>query len=83
MIKRRFPDSAPLNVVLGHTALRLLDAAASNPQKVIETAVAVGKAYVDHQHHARIGWLTSLTLSTDVMVAKAANELLEALKVSK
>lgn len=68
-----------LSSLVSEVGLRLLDAAAKNPQAVIDTAVAVGNVYVSREHNERIGWLRSLTTHANAEVRTVSAALLKAL----
>jgi hypothetical protein len=65
--------------LIGEVSLRMLDAAAKNPQAVVDTAVAVGNVYASREHNERIGWLHSLTKHENESVRTASTMLLKAL----
>ena len=71
-----------LGSLVSEVGLRLLDAAAKNPQAVVDTAVAVGNVYVSREHNERIGWLRSLTTHGNEGVRTASVAMLKALDAS-
>ena len=73
------PMRTSFGSLVGEVGLRLLDAAAKNPQAVVDTAVAVGNVYASREHNERIGWLHSLTKHSDASVRTASDGLLKAL----
>jgi hypothetical protein len=73
---------ASFGSLIGEVGLRVLDAAAKNPQAVVDTAVAVGNVYASREHNERIGWLHSLTKHGNEGVRTASATLIKALDVA-